>query len=453
MADEELRRLELGARAQPSDTTAGWSYARALGRAGDRRRQFREVARLARLGHPESLRAVDRWVPCGNLEEQVRTWRTGIVGDPRVRVARLPWSGFARPVGATKGALVVSTHHPGGFGAVDASSLERIWWIDRPEQPRRDVRLCGDDLVVLEGRRLDLRDAGTGAVLASAEIPGPAGSLSVAGDRALVVLTERTASGGGGSSGSGPLRLVVVNLGDDFGRIVWRGKTQPCEQSRIFARPDRIVLGLRGAELAVADLETGRTLKKHHAGSFEDVEAVDAAGVIVRRFEGEDMRVVELSLESLEPRWSHPSIEPPLVSEREAVCVGSLTANPGKEIAAVDRTSGAVRWTCGTRRAIAFTKLAICDDVFYMANEVEDAFGVVRVSGVSLETGQCVFACDLEVDRKHRGVLRPASDAPVGSRGPLERGVTVNPSRPVLELVPLDRALLVIGKSWIARLE
>ena len=53
MIDEELRTLERAVRERPDDMRAGWAYARCLARAGQRRRHFFEVCRLARRGDLE----------------------------------------------------------------------------------------------------------------------------------------------------------------------------------------------------------------------------------------------------------------------------------------------------------------------------------------------------------------------------------------------------------------
>lgn len=59
--DAELRELEKAAAANPDDPSVGVAYAMALGRVGERRRQFREWRRLARLGVREATRALDSW--------------------------------------------------------------------------------------------------------------------------------------------------------------------------------------------------------------------------------------------------------------------------------------------------------------------------------------------------------------------------------------------------------
>lgn len=327
MSDADLRELERRALQDPGDTAAGWTFARALEKSGDRRGSFRELARIERLGHAEAREALAGSAPAAIGGSQVV--RALEVGLPRLkRVVEDYNDAFdASPLIGPMNVMV-----RGGHVVLDALQLVACA-LDRPTKvawagPRpRVVAPCGPDLLVTTDDGLALLDPRDGAIVASAEgLPG-IDSLAVHGDRALVATNQRVA--------------LVLDVGSDFGRVVWRRELS----NRLWAVAAGSGLGvfsrmgigqaqLRASSLAREDWVERAVLSR------VCLQATDAHGLVLEHGPEEGRELAELNLAGLESRWSLP-----MSDVSSVVLEGTLAiARARDELVAIERATGTVRW-------------------------------------------------------------------------------------------------------------
>ncbi|MCO5168662.1 MAG: hypothetical protein M9894_20160 [Planctomycetes bacterium] len=269
MSDETLRGLERAARAREDDLEAGWVYARALERAGDRRSTFFELCRLGRAGDARAAVALSRWgepgaalgAPALPRALDLRRARARAVTDPAL-------AGVAGLLGARGEAVVARA--PGAVVVVDiaAGACARL--------PAERAALRGDDLVhaAEDGGALVL-SALDGAALGRVDLPWTLGLLAVGRDRALVSPRD---------PGPGRHPLVALDLGAAPGRVLWATEAER-RAARLLVAGGRGVRVTTGWRVETYDLEAGavtdhgRLFRTHERRWLQGVDLeVDAAG-------------------------------------------------------------------------------------------------------------------------------------------------------------------------------
>lgn len=198
------------ARANPSDRSAAWQYAQALERRGDRRGHLVALSGLARSGdaHAETIvRDVLALPPPGPNRSHTR--KCGRLREPwRMRSASLDGS-FRGVLASTERLLLLRSAD--ALIVADPLGLVELW--RRPLPEASPVALRGEDIVLGEGSDLVLLDGQTGRELVRKRMRGPIAELVADLDRA-VILT---------GANEGRLWLLVgVDLGENFGRELWR---------------------------------------------------------------------------------------------------------------------------------------------------------------------------------------------------------------------------------------
>lgn len=307
MSDETLRALERAARAHEGDHEAGWAFARALERTGDRRSTFLELCRRARAGDARADAALARWgAPGATLDGaeaptaafDLRRARARAVADPAL-------AGTTRLVAAQGD--VVAVRAAAGLVVVDVAAGATHALADDAPATR------GDDLVqvVDDGRALVVRSL-DGAALGRIDLPWPVGLLAVGGDRALVSPLDAP---------PGRHPLLALDLGADLGRVLWAAEAEH--------RPARLlVAGRRGVRITTgwrvetydleggAAVDRGRLFRTHERRWLRGVDlVVDPTGQALLhratyREEDDDLGpeeseaiLGELDLERGDPRW------------------------------------------------------------------------------------------------------------------------------------------------------
>jgi hypothetical protein len=219
LSDEELRSLERAARERPFDVEAAWLLARALERDGRRRALHLELARLARQGDAEARGRIAAWPVRPSLRSSLQPRAARPAALAKVsRMQKLEaTSPMVAGVLATSRHLVV-VHRVRGLTVLGLRDLEQRFSLRDVDGCREQVvALRGDDVVHATGAGLALRDAESGDVLATAELPGAPTHLSIEGDRAVVAV----------ASESGEARLIGLDAGASFGRVLWSAPVEP----------------------------------------------------------------------------------------------------------------------------------------------------------------------------------------------------------------------------------
>ncbi|HZU95797.1 MAG TPA: hypothetical protein VFF73_03750 [Planctomycetota bacterium] len=216
--DESLKALERKVELSPEDELLRWQLITALERAGDRRRSFLELARLARLGNQVATRRLRAW----------HEPRFGLGADP---ILRLGWIdgqlGWARGVGSVL--VAVSETEPLLLG-LDVSSLDVIWRarlsladpdLFRTSWKRKLCALVGDDLVHVDADGLVLRDVATGEIRARGRLPHPCVAVEALNDRAVVTM-DTGAAHRSSEEVSELSAFAIVDVGGELGRLIFR---------------------------------------------------------------------------------------------------------------------------------------------------------------------------------------------------------------------------------------
>ena len=428
--DERLRELERAARASETDRVAGWAFARALERTGDRRAFFLEVARLARGGDSEAARELTVFSPRVQPEAQSRA-RFAITSPPRVRSAEVPL-GVLR---AASESVVVGTDNEGGLVAVCARELTPLWRGDAtgarvpPFLTRPLFGFRGDDLVVAREAVLSLHDARTGDERARVTLEGPISELALSGDRAALALNLGARRA-----------LVSVDVGESFGTVLHgihglgRGSVRagPGASAFLVERLENAA----GSELEAIGFEDGQSRWRRTDLPPSALAAIDARGVVVRTDPYARSRadvVRELDPDSGRTRWQvdlsrdlerriledrlaepvrKPHVAPELLLEDELVVVSSLSylgkSQFAPSISAYHRQSGALAWSWSQPRLEELAHLALAGGlvlVFFASRHA------AYVLALGLGDGKVAFELPIERLAERFGGWVPLSHA------------------------------------------
>lgn len=258
VSDEECRRLEHEALANPTDVAAGWRHVRALERHGDRRGYLAAVGRIARLADREALAVVSREriaLPSRGPERD-RARRCEPVRAPcQVRSASVDVPHQARVLAATERALYLMNDE--ALVAVDTVRLTELWRRPGSHFLPSAFTLRGEDVLLGDGSDLLLLDGDTGAERARERQRGPVTELIADVDRAVALV---------GANGGRLWLLAGLDIGASFGRSLWK---------RIHAPSPPTPNTLRGILLGAA-LIRPRTALNLETGSL-DTKASDRA--------------------------------------------------------------------------------------------------------------------------------------------------------------------------------
>lgn len=176
MADAQLRDAEREATRRPDDATAGHAWLAAADRAGDRVQATRALGHLARLGDARGYDALLARVP----------WPYD-AGPGATRFLRAPSVDGARALLAFDDRVQVRVQ--AGKGVVQVAGTQRAWETPATRWNRPFVWLTPAGVVSFEDEALRLRDAVTGEVAATARVPtSTPGHVTVEADRALVAV-------------------------------------------------------------------------------------------------------------------------------------------------------------------------------------------------------------------------------------------------------------------------
>lgn len=373
VSDEALRALARAARAREGDLEAGWAYARALERAGDRRGLFLELCRLARAGDPRADAALQGGVAGPGGGPAAPIVDLALARAQVVRVVEAPTLTGAVELLAARGERVL------------ARAGDAVVVVDLTAGEVRGGFPCGG-LVALRGddvlhtsrdrRALVLRDL-QGEVLARVDLPWPAGHLAVGRDRALV---------GGVAERGGA--LLALDVGADVGRVLWATRPEH-RASRLLVAGGRGLRVTTGWRLEAYDLEAGavvdlgRLFRTHERRWLRDVDlrADPDGGALVYRasyreedddFGPEESEVIlgEVDLATGDARWR-------VVGHWATAGLwgaGDLVVVAAREGAAhalvgVERPSGRLRFESAATRAHA---VAVAADVVVAAGVTPD---------------------------------------------------------------------------------
>lgn len=378
MGDVDLRALERRAQTNPGDAAAGLALARALAKSGDRRRSYLELSRVERLGDEAAREALARYTPWGPGPVAAMTG-TPVVRAQEVELPRLsrvledyndtqdanPW---IRPMSVfvSERCAVVATHE------LFACTLDRPPVVAWTVPTRGPCARCGPDLLVSSGDGLELLDGRDGRLLAAAGgIPGING-LRVHGDRALVVTSQ-------GESAT----ALAVEVGADFGRVVWRRELLRTRTREVCAAGAGVgVIAQTEAgehawtRLHALSLQHDRWVQGPPLTVHDSLGPTDADGLIVQRVTPRGppgsrgpSELVELRLPGLEPRWSLPLAvreKHPCVVLDRTLAVARVQRTEGRhELVAVERATGDLRWSVPAPERMF--GMALADGALYLA--------------------------------------------------------------------------------------
>ncbi|MEZ0230240.1 MAG: hypothetical protein ACAI25_16580, partial [Planctomycetota bacterium] len=395
--------LERRVRAHPDDPSALRGLGQALERAGERRRAFLMLCRLARTGDAEAWSRLHEWTPWPAEDGWNRTRRTSfepLRGRPRrVRSAKVDARLDGNAIGGW-GPVAVSDGETMVLGRDESATVTCISLRDFEVRWRAQKRIahvgdpgiasCGDDLLVVmedeDGRAiLALLDGRTGEAIRRAVLPGAPFGIFASGDRVLVRVML--------SSGS---LLVALDAGEDFGRKLWE---RPIRYARVVSMNDRVYLYDIGEDasrtLHVCHLETGSVIRE--TGLPDSLDAAfsgDEQGLICSLVDGAG--VVAAARETLEETWRRRigNRGRPALGEKTIV---TLARERGRaalhQTVALSRRNGRALWSAATPHDFLWQVHAIAGDVVYVANLVHgDEGSRIEVSGRDLATGRELFA-------------------------------------------------------------
>ncbi len=418
MIDAELRGLERRARERPDDRAAGWALAHGLERAGERRRQFLELCRLARLGDGEAHAATIGRTPWPTLRGPggtKRSHRCGVRRVGRVGDVVLPrrWD-----ITAAASDEVVLISGPEGVVALDVVTLEERWRIDG----RRALvkGLSGEEVLTAEDGRVRLRGLRDGAILAESETSAPR-SLAIDGDLAL----GHGALGDDGGPATGSQGIRVVSLREPFGAEVRRfdvgvaSATGLVVAGQVYVRDGRSV---EAWDPRTGELHWRSALRARSAWTRREAGtllAADRRGVVVA-FDASDgpVEIDSLAPETLreldaatgETRWSLEGRLRQYESDLALgvdLCVLTLDRRGGPtQIVAIDRSDGTTRWerplaesdhgASGIARG-TLQDLVLADGLAYLAVFWQQV-GRVDLHAFDLATGERVLEHGVHLD-------------------------------------------------------
>lgn len=459
--DDALRRLERETRERPADLDLGRTYAEALRRAGERQRCFVELSRLSRHGDLDARREVTRWVPWPGTRGRGDTcWRgcepLGATGL-EYEVGALPstpegWSFLT--VGDDRAILVsrppLDTQEPMQLLQIDlrGGGLAAGWTV---AIHGRDVVPFGDDVLVLDGRKLVMISGAHGHEIARRTLPGPEphGLLLVVADLAIVPRSAR----------SGYL-YSAFPISDEKAGPAWELETQ-----------GHIVGGVRGQVLAqhrrdgdgrillagdftgeadhvleVRDPATGQVRATASGGWLEwnELLAWDDEGLLLSssrlprqlRAELDSTNCVLLEGNSgLADGGPRPVFAPDvlILLDGPAEPLVSLDQGLGVRLQARGRRSGEVVWSSPFWTSLSFpgqgSALAAADRTLYVAHGLTDE---LHLRGHDLASG----AAALELRLPYGAALRDASGTNWSPYGPR-----------LVQLAPVDGGLLILLAS------
>ncbi|MBX3469967.1 MAG: PQQ-like beta-propeller repeat protein [Planctomycetes bacterium] len=419
MADLDLRALARAAAARPGDRAAGWAYASALARAGDRRGQARELCRLTRLGDADAQQALDAWSPWPGPDGLVL--RRSLARAPRTLVER------ARvPLSAGRRAVVVAPQVVLTLGAhLEARALDdlALRWSGDPVWFGQ-AALVGDQFVAAApDGLLTARDVLTGEVIVRCTLPDEVSRLIPAlGARAVCAF--------------GPTFGLIDLFPEAFGERAWE---LPLPHGASVSVGGRWVWLESGRHRQLIALDTGATvwarelwdvhLERSVALGLDDERLVAFSTDAPVMRHGTSSRLVQLSCSTLAVEWTR-EFDGGLAVTREGVALDEawvmVATWEGDRLFAVLRATGEVRWT----RALKDPSpaLVLTPSILWVAERVwSEGAARIHVSGLEVATGQ--------VRLEH--VLLPVPRARRLRLAPCEGGV----------VLVTDDALIVLGEG------
>lgn len=429
MSDFDLRELRREAAANPTDLALGRALAHALERAGERRGAFLEHCRLARLGDGAAQQRVLAWAPWSSEDGQSRARRArraGIEGTPRVEwyVAGPDTLCLARD----DDALVFR----GAQGRPSVRGLDgELHWAYTGELPEPDgqLELVGDDVLWLGHEQALLFDGERGTLVADGLLPAAWKECGVRGDRLFAVTHGEP----------DPAIPYVVDLGRDFGRVVWEGIQPLGRGDSVVSMPGwRATRGAReyfrpcvaGAWAWLEHAPAGSQPRSARLSCIRVETGAEHAPAVSGMIRAADERALILNTPSLAEvssidgrcrwEWSNPRGALTMfiaLGAAEVVSVG-FDDDDRVSLLAIDRESGRPRWfaphpSAGLRRR----SLALAEGVVYLASIAED---LVIVSH-DLTTGRERFRVD--------------------------RSLALQGEPGALRVIPLERALVVEARG------
>ncbi len=461
--DSELRRLERAARGAPDDRAAAWTFVRALGRAGERRRELAELCRLARGGDVDAghaIAAASPWPRPHKVHGTRRARRAGLraASDAiRITSAALPFGARLPELVATDTTAVLASED--GLAGLDTERLVLRWPADdpprRPLEPRVTSYVRGAELLCVasellaRGAKLAVRSPETGERFEETVLP-PLESAVAWGD---VVIGRRADPDAGRP-------LVAFDAGDALGEVLWE-RVLPGWAFQAMAG-GRLILVHRTGRLSALDVATGvsrwdsaRSPVERRvsllAADERDILVVESeldprgSGTVARR---RRMRLVDA--DAGVDRWSLPL--GPILRDQPRVAMGAdrlvwLRDDPLRQpaqsplLVGVDRDDGSEAWRVELDPSVPgrSAALAVSDDVVTIAWHrrgwpLRETEAVLRILGFDLAGGDALFdvaeRIGLEVDEQEP---------------------------PSVIVVPLERALLALAAwpsaTWVARLD
>jgi outer membrane protein assembly factor BamB len=407
VSDDTLRVLERAALERPDDLSAGWAYARELGRKGDRRAHYLEVSRLARAGVEEAWAVLEAWAPRPNR----RSRRAPLRAAARLRETVV--EGPTAPMGALAArddCVVIRGERLVAWDLIEVG--ERLYTRELPG--RAHVARCGDDLVLSPGDgTLVSIDARTGVERAAcAWTEGFVQALEAEGDRLVVTASAAV--------NFLPDRSFVLDVGRRFGAVIARtGRPlfgAHVAGSRVFA----LLLPIEASTFGACDWEGREVWAAPRDGPRVPVPMGGDRELLLTRGE-RGVQAWEAATGS--PRWTFPTQEVLnewLITGETLVYVGQSDA-----LVALDRGRGQPRWEHRGSQRLEF---ALAEDVLYVAHRESS-----RVEIVALD---------------------PLTGRPLWTR---KLGFRSRSRVSFVHLIPLEHALVVVtglpGRLIISRLD
>lgn len=367
MPDESLRALERASRARPDDVAAGWAYARALERAGERRALFAELCRLDRLGDAAASAAIDAWhAPGPGL-------RAPRVHPAAFRDLALAATGTLEDVERTRGGRLALRFDDGSLVVVDPGESVPV----SREHDVVHLGRRGDDLLHVMASRAVTRDGDVGRVINDLALETPVTRAVARGDRVLVAAESGT--------------LASIDLASD--QNAW---SHPGWQQPLAAAGPTSLWGDTSMELRLfaRDLGDGHELWTRNLGSLLATNPLwwrlDRDGLVVQEAVSEtpvldvgrgeagwSARWTELDPRTGEARWSvegEPAFAALLTSS-------ALVLFGPTSVTALARHDGSTRWTT---KGVEAQCVGAAEDVVYVvevAVSEETSWGSLDADG------------------------------------------------------------------------
>lgn len=419
----------------------------------EERRSFLDLARRAREGDEAARGAIAAWVPwpaenatrsagrarragLARISKQTQALLTIPPGPRAPDLTQVPerFRDVAlrqintQVLGATDRCLVVS--HFGTVAGIGLDDLSLRWSTSVAEDWNEMLftfAFRGGDALLPNDRSLVLRDVETWDLIERVDLPLPPsptarlGHVIADGDRGLVVVDDVD-----GES------LIGLDIGASFGRVLWTREH--------FAKDVTLRFGLlpsacgtvygrsHSGTIELIELEHGRTLwttqlapdkpRGPDPAHWAKLEAADLRGVIVNdplQRQSSPHEIFELDAQRGEKRWTDGEIGEGFsaLGEDVAVRTGWRSSLGSECLRVLDRSSGSALWELELPCPVM--ALALADRVVYVGLLDQHE---MRVRAHSLENGELRFE-----------TLVPGA---------------VSPSPPLCDLIPLERALIVV---------